>query len=104
MTQGRLDFESAAMIRLQGRMGAMNRILRVAAVTLIAAVILPRVAAADYWARLDRPWTSAEVSKAVAFCRLQPALGPDVRLFVDQLMGQQIQNCMYALGWIAVAR
>lgn len=81
----------------------MKRTLRVAALALVAAVTAPRGAAADYWARLDRPWTSAEVTRAVNFCREQPALGPNIRLFVDQLMGQQIQTCMRALGWIAVA-
>jgi hypothetical protein len=84
--------------------GVMKWMLRIAALALIAAITVPRDAAADYWARLDRPWTSAEVSRAINFCRQQPGLRPDIRLFVDQLMGQQIQNCMYALGWIGVAR
>ncbi len=82
----------------------MKRMLRIAALALIAGIAVPGGAAADYWARLDRPWTSAEVTRAVNFCRHQPALGPNIRLFTDQLFGQQIQNCMYALGWIGVAR
>ena len=82
----------------------MDRTLRIAAIALIAAVIFPRDAAADYWARLDRPWTSVEVSKAIAFCRLHPRLDADIGMFDDLLMGKQIQKCMYALGWIGVAR
>lgn len=82
----------------------MNRILGISALALIAALTLPCAAKGDFWARVDRPWTSAEVSKAIAFCRLQPRVDPNIRLFVDQLMGRHIDHCMYRLGWIGVAR
>jgi hypothetical protein len=44
------------------------------------------------------------VDHAVAFCRIQPRLSGNVRLFVDVVMGQQIDKCMHALGWIGVAQ
>jgi hypothetical protein len=82
----------------------MKRSILIAALTLIAATVLSRSAAADFWVRLDRPWTNWELNKAISFCRQQPRLTPDTRQFVDQLMGKQIQTCMYALGWVGVAR
>lgn len=81
----------------------MKRSLQIAMFALAAVTMAPHNAAADYWARLDRPWTAAELDRAVNFCRMQPGLGPNIKLFVDQLMGQQIQTCMRALGWVAVA-
>jgi len=54
--------------------------------------------------RDQRPWTSREVNQAVAFCRIQARVDPNIGLFIDMLMGRQIEKCMYALGWIAVAR
>jgi hypothetical protein len=80
----------------------MKRILAIAVLSIAAA--MPRPAAADSWVRFDRPWTNEEVERAIEFCRMQPRLGPDITLFVDQLMGKQIQRCMYALGWVGVAR
>lgn len=82
----------------------MNWILRISALALSAAVLLPRGAAADFWARTDRAWTSFELNEAIAFCRIQPRVDPNVSLFVDMTMGRQIDKCMYALGWIGVAR
>jgi hypothetical protein len=82
----------------------MYRTFFVAALTLIAAMMLPRPAAADFWARLDHPWTNWELDQAIRFCRQQPRLGTNTRMFVDQLMGRQIQTCMYSLGWIGVSR
>jgi hypothetical protein len=82
----------------------MNRIFLVAAFTSIAVMTLPRHATADDWARFDRPWTNWELTRAITFCRQQPRLTPNTRQFVDQLMGKQIQTCMYALGWIGVSR
>ncbi len=71
---------------------------------LLAVVTLPGNASADFWARVDRPWFPWEVDHAVAFCRIQPRLSSNIRLFVDVVMGQQIDKCMHALGWIGVAR
>jgi hypothetical protein len=82
----------------------MNRILRIAVLVLITAVILPRGAAADFWARTDRPWTSFELNQAIAFCRIQARVDPNIGFFVDMVMGRQIDKCMHALGWIGVAR
>jgi len=82
----------------------MSRTLQCSLIVLIAGMMLPRPAAADHWARLDRPWTNAEVSKAIAFCRMQPRTDPNIGLFVDMVMGRQIDSCMYGLGWIGVAR
>ena len=82
----------------------MNRTLCVAALTLTAAIMLPYPAIADDWVRLDRPWTNWELTRAITFCRQQPRLTPNTAQFVDQLMGKQIQTCMYALGWIGVSR
>ena len=67
-------------------------------------VALPSVASADSWARVDRPWAGWEVDRAIAYCRIQARVSSDVGLFVDVLMGQQIDKCMQALGWIGVAR
>jgi hypothetical protein len=82
----------------------MKRSIPIAALFITAVTMLPRPASADFWARLDRPWTTWELNQAISFCRQQPALNPNTRQFVDQLMGKQIQTCMYALGWIGVAR
>jgi hypothetical protein len=76
---------------------------RVALVAVLVA--LPSVASADFWARVDgRPWSAWEVDHAIAYCRIQARVSTDVRLFVDVLMGQQIDKCMQSLGWIGVAR
>jgi len=82
----------------------MNWTFHVAALTLTAAMMLPSPATADDWVRLDRPWTNWELTRAITFCRQQPRLNPGTRQFVDQLMGKQIQTCMYTLGWIGVSR
>jgi hypothetical protein len=71
---------------------------------LFALVALPSAASADFWARVDRPWSPWEVERAIAFCRIQPRVNNDARLLVDVVMGQQIDKCMHALGWIGVAR
>ena len=92
------------MIKIPEPDAVMKRNLPLAALILIAATLLPHPAAADFWARLDHPWTSWELDQAIRFCRQQPRLGTNTRMFVDQLMGKQIQTCMYALGWIGVSR
>jgi hypothetical protein len=71
---------------------------------LFAFVASTTAASADFWARVDRPWSDSEVNRAIAFCRIQPRVNSDVRLFVDLVMGRQIDKCMRALGWIGVAR
>jgi len=71
---------------------------------LLSAITLPTRASADYWARLDRPWFHWEVEQAIAFCRIQPRVNANVTLFVDLVMGRQIDKCMQALGWSGVAR
>jgi hypothetical protein len=80
----------------------MKRIL--SAFALLTVVTLPSTASADFWARVDRPWFSWEVDRAIAFCRIQPRVNNDAKLLVDVVMGQQIDKCMHALGWIGVAR
>jgi hypothetical protein len=82
--------------------------LRISALALLAAVVFSDRASADYWVRLDRPWRNWELDQAIVFCRTQPRLNiqpatPDIIMFVDMLMGRQINRCMHALGWIAVA-
>jgi len=67
-------------------------------------VASPTPASADFWARVDRPWSAWEVDRAIAFCRIQARVNSDARLFVDLVMGRQIDKCMHALGWIGVAR
>jgi hypothetical protein len=81
---------------------SMRRLL--SGLVLIATLALPGAASADYWARPDRSWSAWEVDRAIVYCRLQPRVNNDVGLFVDLIMGQQINRCMYALGWIGVAR
>jgi hypothetical protein len=78
--------------------------LRIMAVTILVTLSLSDYALADFWARVDRPWRNEELDKAIAFCRMQPRVTPNVTLFVDMLMGRQIDRCMDALGWIRVAR
>jgi hypothetical protein len=80
----------------------MRRVLL--ALAFFAVVAAPGSASADFWARLDRPWSPWEVERAIAFCRIQPRVNNNERLFVDLVMGQQIDKCMHALGWIGVAR
>jgi hypothetical protein len=82
----------------------MNYALRLFAFTLLATVSLSAYASADYWARIDRPWRAEELDQAIAFCRLKPQVSSDVKLFVDVLMGRQIDKCMHDLGWIGVAK
>ena len=83
----------------------MNYASRVLAFAILVTVSLSGYASADFWARIDgAPWRSEELEQAIAFCRIQPRVTPDVRVFVDVLMGQQIDKCMHALGWIGVAR
>ena len=91
------------MINIPVGMETMRRLL-ILLLALSAGLVLPWPAAADHWARLDRPWTNAEVDQAMAFCRLQPRVDPSVRLFVDMVMGRSIDRCMYRLGWVGVAR
>jgi hypothetical protein len=101
-----LDFSSLVDFNLgNGRWSeVMNYVLRIAFFTSIAVVMFSNSAAADFWARVDRPWRNEELDKAIAFCRMQPSLSPSTDMFYDTLMGRQIQTCMHALGWISVAR
>ena len=64
---------------------------------------LPRAAAANDWTRYDRPWRYDELQRAIELCRLQPRVNPDVGLFIDQMDGVQLDKCMHALGWVAIA-
>jgi hypothetical protein len=84
------------------RLIAMRRIL--SAFALFSVVLLPSTASADFWARVDRPWFPWEVDRAIAFCRIQPSVNNNAKLLIDVVMGQQIDKCMNALGWIGVAR
>ena len=86
----------------------MKYALRISVFALLTVVAFSDRAWADYWVRLDRPWRNWELDQAIVFCRMQPRLniqpaGHDVIMFVDTLMGRQINACMHALGWIAVA-
>ena len=82
----------------------MRRISRISVIALFAIVVSVLEAKADDWIRFDRPWTYAELRQAIAYCRVQPQVNPDIRLFIDMLNGQNIENCMYALGWVGLAR
>lgn len=76
-------------------------------VALLASVVLlsaPPKASADYWARFDRPFTYDQLSQAIAFCRIQPRVRPDVWILVDTVHGRLVDRCMYAMGWVGVAR
>jgi hypothetical protein len=86
----------------------MKYSLLILAFALLAVVVFSDRASADYWVRLDRPWRNWELDQAIVFCRMQPRLNiqpaaGDNIMFVDTLMGRQINACMHALGWIAVA-
>jgi len=63
-----------------------------------------QTAFADHWARYDHPWTYPALEQAMKFCRMQPRINPDIGSFVDMLNGNSIDKCMYALGWVGVAR
>jgi len=82
----------------------MNYRVQISVLGVLATTALPGVGWADYWARLDRPWTNWEVTQAIEYCRVQPKVDARVRVFVDTVMGQQIDKCMHALGWVGVAR
>ena len=82
----------------------MHRVLQILTLALIVFVALPGRASADFWARVDRPWSPEELDRAIYFCRLQPQVGANLRLFIDVLLERQIDKCMKALGWIGVAR
>jgi hypothetical protein len=84
------------------RLKSMRQVL--SGLALLAIVASPTAASADFWARVDRPWFPWEIDRAIAFCRIQPRVNNDSRLFVDLVMGRQIDKCMQALGWIGVAR
>ena len=61
-------------------------------------------ASADEWVRFDRPATHYEVSRAIAYCRMLPRIHPDIGLFIDLVHGQEIEKCMYSLGYVGMAR
>jgi hypothetical protein len=82
----------------------MHYALRTIVVASLVTVSLSDRALADFWARVDHPWRNEDLDKAIAFCRMQPRVTPDVTLFMDMIMGRQIDRCMDALGWIRVAR
>jgi hypothetical protein len=82
----------------------MNRALKIVLLVLIAAIMLPDLARADYWTRVDRPFSNAQLKRAIAYCRLVPQVNPDTTAFVDMVMGQEIDKCMHSLGWIGLAR
>jgi hypothetical protein len=82
----------------------MSRALKIALLVLIAATMLPNLAKADYWTRVDRPWSNAQLKRAIAYCRLVPQVNPDTDLFVDMVMGREGDKCMHSLGWIGLAR
>ena len=73
-------------------------------ISLIAIVAEAQPASADEWVRFDRPWTYREVSQAVAYCRMLPRVHPDIGLFIDLVQGKEIERCMYAMGWVGMAR
>jgi hypothetical protein len=81
----------------------MNRWISISAVT-IALMGFSERGMADDWVRYDRPWTYAQLNQAIRFCRLQPRVNPDIGLFVDMVNGRSIDRCMYALGWVGIAR
>jgi hypothetical protein len=58
---------------------------------------------ADEWVRFDRSWTPREVSRAIAYCRMLPAINPDIGLFIDLVQGTEIEKCMYRMGWVGMA-
>lgn len=74
-----------------------------AAVLLIAMVAGAKPASADEWVRFDRPWTQREVSQAIAYCRMLPRVHPDIDLFIELVQGNEIERCMYAMGWVGMA-
>lgn len=82
----------------------MYRVLQILFFAFIALTSLPGRASADFWARVDRPWLREELDQAIFFCRTQPRVGADVRLFLDVLRERQIDKCMHALGWVGFAR
>jgi hypothetical protein len=82
----------------------MNYGARILALALLATISQADPASADFWARVDHPWSNEELDQAIGFCRMQPRVSPDVKLFIDMIMGKEIDRCMHALGWIRVAR
>jgi len=82
----------------------MKPTLRASALLLVAMLISPDRAAADFWTRVDRPWSHEELERAMAFRRIQPRVDARANVFVDMVEGVQIDKCMRALGWVGVAR
>jgi hypothetical protein len=75
-----------------------------AASMLLLLTLTTTQASADEWVRFDRPFTYQDVSRAIAYCRMLPRIHPDVGLFIDLVQGQEIQKCMYSMGWVGMAR
>jgi hypothetical protein len=82
----------------------MISLTRTSVLAVVAALASPLPASADFWTRVDRPWSNEELDRAIAFCHIQPRMTADTRQFVGVVMGEQIDRCMRALGWIGVAR
>ena len=82
----------------------MERLLKLAASIVIALILSQEIARADFWVRTDRPWSYWELKHAIHYCRIRPRVTDDYWNFIDVLKGQQIDRCMYMLGWIGAVR
>jgi len=82
----------------------MGRFCKVVAATVLLLVFTQEIARADFWVRVDRPWSYWELKKAIHYCRVYPRVSGYIPGFVDLLVGREMDRCMYALGWIGVAR
>ena len=82
----------------------MGRFCRLVAASVLIFTFSHGLARADFWTRPDRPWSYWELKQAIHYCRVYPRVSGNIPGFVDLLVGRQMDKCMYALGWIGVAR
>jgi len=82
----------------------MERALKLVASVAFLLLVSQDIARADFWARTDRPWSYWELKNAIHYCRVRPRITDNTLVFIDVVMGREIDKCMYSLGWVGVAR
>ena len=82
----------------------MRRLCTFVAALVLIFICVQEIARADFWTRSDRPWSYWELRQAIHYCRVYPRVSGNIPGFVDLLVGREMDKCMYALGWVGVAR
>jgi hypothetical protein len=82
----------------------MARFFKIVAAIVFILILSQEASRADFWARTDGAGSYWELRHAIHYCRVVPRVTERIPVFMDLLMGREIDRCMYALGWIGVAR